>query len=255
MVRHNNQVPNGHFKKHWQRRVRTWFDQPKKKERRRRLRSLHALATAPRPVAGMLRPIVQCPTIRYNMKQRAGRGFTLDELKKAGIDRNFARNIGISVDHRRRNSNEEHLRRNVDRLKEYKSKLILFPTNSKKPRKQDAKPEELKNATQNTSTFLFPFPRVQDSEVLRESETRAITTEEKDPKKSVVAKLKRARIAQKMEARRKIRKAKKQNRLEMQKKLESAGKKEEGTKKPVKTPAKGTTKTAPPKKGGETKDK
>eukprot|EP01091_Cochliopodium_minus_P013025 TRINITY_DN408_c0_g1_i1.p1 TRINITY_DN408_c0_g1~~TRINITY_DN408_c0_g1_i1.p1 ORF type:complete len:259 (-),score=76.66 TRINITY_DN408_c0_g1_i1:43-819(-) len=248
MVRHNNQVPNGHFKKHWQRRIRTWFDQPKKKERRRRLRHINALNNAPRPTAGLLRPIVQCPTIRYNMKQRAGRGFTFDELKKAGIDKNFARNIGISVDHRRRNKNEEHLRRNVDRLKEYKSKLILFPSNSKKPRKQDAKPEELKNATQNTSLFLFPFPRVPDTEVLRESETRAITTDEKDPKKSVVAKLKRARIALRLESRRRIRRARKQNRLEMEKKMETAGKKEGGDKKtPVKTPAKGPT------KGGATK--
>lgn len=27
MVKHNNVVPNGHFHKKWQRRVRTWFDQ------------------------------------------------------------------------------------------------------------------------------------------------------------------------------------------------------------------------------------
>jgi len=143
-----------------------------------------------------------------------------------------------------------------ERLKEYKSKLILFPTNPKKPRKQDAKPEELKNATQNTSLFLFPFPSIPDNDPLRESESRVLTNDEKDPKKSVVARLKRARISQRLEARRKIRKAKKQQRLEMEKKLESAGKKEgkegegKGTeKKPVKTPSKGTTtKNPPPKK-------
>lgn len=27
MVKHNNVLPNGHFHKKWQRRVRTWFDQ------------------------------------------------------------------------------------------------------------------------------------------------------------------------------------------------------------------------------------
>ena len=255
MVRHNNQVPNGHFKKHWQRRIKTWFDQPLKKERRRRLRHQRAVETAPRPVAGMLRPIVQCPTIRYNMKQRVGRGFTLEELKKAGIDRNLALRVGISVDFRRRNKNEEHLQRNVDRLKEYKSKLILFPRNEKKPRKTDAKPEELKNAVQNTSQVLFPFPTIPDSEALRESETRAVTEEERNPKKSVFARLKRARISQRMDARRKIRRAKKQQRLEMEKKLESAGKgKEEkgGEKKaPVKSGAKTTDKKAPPKKGNK----
>lgn len=31
MVKHNNVVPNGHFHKKWQRRVRTWFDQVSRK--------------------------------------------------------------------------------------------------------------------------------------------------------------------------------------------------------------------------------
>jgi len=35
----------------------------------------------PRPVAGPLRPVVHSQTQRYNTKIRAGRGFTLDELK------------------------------------------------------------------------------------------------------------------------------------------------------------------------------
>ena len=35
MVKHNNVIPNGHFKKHWQNYVKTWFNQPARKERRR----------------------------------------------------------------------------------------------------------------------------------------------------------------------------------------------------------------------------
>lgn len=35
MVKHNNVVPNGHFRKHWQNYVRTWFNQPARKTRRR----------------------------------------------------------------------------------------------------------------------------------------------------------------------------------------------------------------------------
>lgn len=35
MVKHNNVIPNGHFKKKWQFRVRTWFNQPARKVRRR----------------------------------------------------------------------------------------------------------------------------------------------------------------------------------------------------------------------------
>lgn len=35
MPRHNNVVPNGHFKKKWQKMVKTWFNQPGRKLRRR----------------------------------------------------------------------------------------------------------------------------------------------------------------------------------------------------------------------------
>lgn len=34
MVKHNNVVPNGHFKKHWQNYVKTSFNQPARKTRR-----------------------------------------------------------------------------------------------------------------------------------------------------------------------------------------------------------------------------
>ena len=80
-MKHNNQLPNAHFRKDWQRRVKTWFDQPGKKHTRRRLRQEKAARIAPRPVDGLLRPAVRCPTFKYNMKMRAGRGFTLAELK------------------------------------------------------------------------------------------------------------------------------------------------------------------------------
>lgn len=74
-------IPNGHFHKDWQRYVKTWFNQPARKYRRRQNRIKKAKAVAPRPARGPLRPIVRCPTIRYHTKVRAGRGFTLDELK------------------------------------------------------------------------------------------------------------------------------------------------------------------------------
>ena len=45
----------------------------------------------------------------------------------------FARTIGIAVDIRRRNKSVEGLQLNVQRLKEYMSKLILFPRNPAKP--------------------------------------------------------------------------------------------------------------------------
>ncbi len=96
----NQMVPNAHFHKDWQNYVKTWFNQPARKERRRRARVAKAASVAPRPVK-TLRPVVRCPTYKYNVKVRAGRGFTLEELKAAGIGRGLAKTIGITVDHRR----------------------------------------------------------------------------------------------------------------------------------------------------------
>ena len=79
--KHNNMIHNNHFHKQWQNYVKTWFDQPGRKKRKRVARNKRALQVAPRPVAGALRPIVRCPTFKYNTKNRAGRGFTLEELK------------------------------------------------------------------------------------------------------------------------------------------------------------------------------
>lgn len=84
-----------------------------------------------RPVH-LLRPVVHCPTFRYHSKVRAGKGFTLEELKASRLSKRFARTIGIAVDPRRRNKSVESLQTNAQRLKEYKSKLILFPSNPKK---------------------------------------------------------------------------------------------------------------------------
>lgn len=151
----NGMVPNAHFRKHWQRRVRTWFDQPGKKKTRRVKRLKKAAEIAPRPAAGLLRPIVHCPTFKYNSRIRAGKGFTLEELKvrpvaplkgtcnsstmqDAGIGHKLAPRIGIAVDHRRRNRSLEGFQINVQRLKEYRSKLILFPRKMSAPKKGDS---------------------------------------------------------------------------------------------------------------------
>merc|ERR1711971_35308 len=140
-------IPNGHFHKDWQNYVKTWFNQPARKFRRRQTRIAKAARVAPRPL-GKLRPVVHCPTYKYDVKVRAGKGFSLEELKAAGLSKSYAQTVGIAVDHRRRNKSVESLQLNSQRLKEYKSKLILFPLNSKKPRKGDSTAEELSKAVQ-----------------------------------------------------------------------------------------------------------
>jgi large subunit ribosomal protein L13e len=67
-------------------------------------------------------------------------------LQAAGIPRLYAPTVGIAVDHRRQNLSEESLAANVERLKEYMSRLIVFPRKSNKPKKGDATAEDIKSA-------------------------------------------------------------------------------------------------------------
>merc|ERR1712028_253977 len=116
-MKHNNMIAKEHFKKYWQRYVKTWFDQPAKKKARRLARQQKAAAIAPRPVAGSLRSVVHPPTARYNSKVRSGRGFTLAEIKAVGLGKKEAKSLGVAVDHRRR------------------TKLVVFPKHAKKATK------------------------------------------------------------------------------------------------------------------------
>ena len=139
--------------------------QPGRKSRRRNARLTKAAAVAPRPV-DKLKPIVRCPSIKYNRRVRAGRGFSLAELKvlhhqppirtpdhspasnsniqqEASIPRHLAPTIGISVDPRRRNLSTESLALNVSRLKAYRERLILFPRRSGQRKGADSSKEDI----------------------------------------------------------------------------------------------------------------
>lgn len=142
-MKRNNALPANHFKK-TALRFKTWFNQPARHARRSENRVAKASACLPRP-AEKLRPIVRCPTIRYNKKVRLGRGFTAEECLAAGLDYKYARTIGISVDLRRKNTNAEAFNANVDRLKEYQSKITIF--NSMKEAKEA-------NATQHKGVIM-----------------------------------------------------------------------------------------------------
>jgi len=175
-MRHNNAIPANRFRKHWQERIRTWFDQPGRKKRRRLARARKAEKLGKRPLAGPLRPVVHCPTQRYNWRVRCGRGFTLEELRAAGISPKLAPTIGIAVDHRRRNRSDESLQCNVARLKEYISRLVVFPRKKNRPRKGDeTDPTILAQATTLKDKEIIPIQKKQG--VLLG--TRAITDEER----------------------------------------------------------------------------
>merc|ERR1712227_348090 len=170
-MKHNNQIHSVRkFRKYWQRYVKTWFNQPARKVSRRAARDKKAQKISPRPLAGAVRPIVHGATIKYNSKLRIGRGFSLEEIKDAGLGKAEAQSLGIAVDYRRRNRSVQGKQANVQRLKEYKANLVVFPRNAKKCKKGWKAV-----ATQITTSKVMPLV----AEAV-EVETRKITPEEKD---------------------------------------------------------------------------
>ena len=162
MVCKNNRVPNDHLRKDWYKRVKTYFNTPAKASARAATRSLKAKKIAPRPI-DTLRPLVHCPTVRYNRRMRLGRGFTAAELQAAGIDKSRARFLGIAVDTRRAHLKDDLVKQaNVDRLKAYVSRIVRV-------KKGETLPESV------DSTELFALPKV-----TKEVELRAITAEAKN---------------------------------------------------------------------------
>merc|ERR1711990_583223 len=156
MVSHNNTLQSSHLRKHWMRRVKCFFNAPAHKKIRREKRSKKAAALGVRPI-NKLRPVVFGNTRRYGSKVKYGRGFSLAELAEAKLSQAFARSVGIAVDHRRHNRNAETMATNVDRLNNYKSKIILFPVRPDHPKKgeiADSSADQLKNASQRAVTGL-----------------------------------------------------------------------------------------------------
>ena len=159
MVRGSNNIDKSGSKKDYFDRIKTWLDQPGKKKTRRNKRALKAKLMAPRPV-GLFRPQVMSCTIQYSNKPRLGRGFTLEELKAAGISAKEAPTIGIAVDLRRTNKSVESMQTNVVRLQGYMAKLVIFPKKSGKGKKGDTS-----NVSQVNIKDILPikFNTVQDA--------------------------------------------------------------------------------------------
>jgi len=217
MVKHNNRVVKNHFRKDWERHVKTWFHQPARKLKRRLKRQRRAVRLFPRPTE-LLRPLVHCPTLRYNTKVRLGRGFTLDELKLAKLDTVQAKSVGIAIDYRRKNRSLETQRANVQRLQLYKSKVVVFPKRKyikckdrktkevvKKPRVIKLKlftvgtPEDKEQVKQLTEQFPYTIKKHYDK-------PRVITEKEKTDSAYLTIRKARAQVAKFGEKQRKARK-------------------------------------------------
>ena len=88
----------------------------------------------------------------------------MEEIRQAGLNKHFARTVGISIDHRRTNKSAESLQRNVARLKAYLEKLVVLPRNEGSPKKGingnvgDAT-EGTDNLVQNLTRDVMPIER------------------------------------------------------------------------------------------------
>jgi large subunit ribosomal protein L13e len=170
MVKHNNRIVKNHFRKDWERHVKTWFHQPARKIKRRLKRQRRAARLFPRPVE-LLRPLVHCPTLRYNSKIRLGKGFTLDELKLAKLPPIQARSIGIAIDYRRKNRSLETQRANVQRLQLYKSKVVVFPKR-RIIKYKDRKTKEIVKKPKAIKLKLFTVGTQEDKEKVKQLSTQ-----------------------------------------------------------------------------------
>lgn len=132
----NRVLPNNHFRK-TSLKIRIHHDPETKLKVMEKKRLQKAKSMYPMPIE-KLRPIVRCPGIRYNRNERLGRGFTAAECKGADLDYRHARRLGIAVDLRRRDSNQETLDKNTERIKTYLSKITVYE-NAKDAREKGAK--------------------------------------------------------------------------------------------------------------------
>ena len=88
-------------------------------------------------------------------------------MKEAGVKGvQYARSIGIAVDLRRKDTCNETLKLNAGRLKEYLSKLILYPRSAGKYEKKAPIAEAKDNVlagpdakVQNTHKHVIPLPK------------------------------------------------------------------------------------------------
>ena len=172
MVKHNNIIPNIHCKKKYLQssrgplKVKLALNQATRKKARRVKRAAKAAKMAPAPLQ-KLRPVVHCPTQKYSAKIRLGKGFTLEELKTAGLHPKYAMTVGIAIDWRRRNKSEESLAANVARLEDYKKSLVVL-------KKGDAAPAQFKGVVQ---PIVKPAATIEMQEVTDElKEFKAFTT-------------------------------------------------------------------------------
>merc|ERR1711870_64706 len=125
MIDKKNININTHFRKKWQMRFKKPFNRSSRKIRRSKDRYGNSKNQIFSSTRIPLHPIVHCQTIKFNKRDRKGRGFTKEELKATGINVRTASKLSIAIDSRRKNRTPRTFYENVKRIKNYKTELVL----------------------------------------------------------------------------------------------------------------------------------
>ena len=104
-------------------------------------------------------------------------------IQEAGIPRKFAPTIGIAVDPRRANLSTESLAANVERLKAYQARLILFPRRVGKHKADDADKETVKTHKEEGKGArllgkVLPIENVEKAQAIGSVKTSEIPSQE-----------------------------------------------------------------------------
>ena len=186
-MRNNSGIPKKTTKKHWQRHVKTWFHHPFAVARRAASRKEKAEQLQKRPLY-WFRPVVSCLTAKHSGQFRLGLGFTLEELKAAGLTVTDAKKFRIRVDKRRKDRNRETLEKNRDRLLMFKDALIVKTPSIMKKISDDEKKrlnEKFAECEQIKTRAIIPFDtgrkvKKADVETVNLEEVEKIREENKD---------------------------------------------------------------------------
>ena len=83
------------------------------------------------------------PTItKQNGKQKPGKGFSLNELKNAGVNKQQARQIGLPVDVKRKSAHDENVETIKAHAQKAKEQAQAKAEAKPQPQKTEAKPKK-----------------------------------------------------------------------------------------------------------------
>jgi large subunit ribosomal protein L13e len=85
---------------------------------------------------------IKAVIIRHNKKQNIGKGFSPTELKKAGVNKQQAKRIGLPVDVKRKTAHEQNVVTIKEHAEKAKAKARAQAAAKLKPQKTEPKPKK-----------------------------------------------------------------------------------------------------------------